>query len=253
MTDSRRRLTALLAETGALFFADDLRLKDGRPTPYFVNVGAFHTGRLVLEMGRGLAAMIHRLGFLHQIDVIVGPSYKGSALAVAAAVALWDDFQRETAFDYDRQQVKMHGEATGKGAGFVTGALTDGARLFIVDDVASSMATKLDLCQKLADEEKKKGIRLKIVGVGICLDREQTTAVYDDQGRVVEGRRGDDAKAAFTAKTGLPVHSMLRISEVIETLYQDQTPVLISGRRQPISPDIKARFDQYQKTYGPVA
>ncbi|MBU1741095.1 MAG: hypothetical protein KKC37_06080 [Proteobacteria bacterium] len=153
MIDPDRSLIRLLAETGALFFADDLRLKDGRPTPYFVNVGAFRTGRLVLEMGRGLAAMIERQGLLDRVDVVVGPSYKGSALAVAAAAALWLDFGRETAFDYDRQKVKMHGEATGVGAGFVTGALTDGARLYIVDDVASSMATKIELIRKLKAEE----------------------------------------------------------------------------------------------------
>jgi orotate phosphoribosyltransferase len=251
MPDPRPRLMELLAETGALFFAEGLRLKDGRPTPYFVNVGAFRTGRLALEMGRGLAALIEGLGLLDRVDVIVGPSYKGSALAVSAATALWLDFDRETAFDYDRQQVKMHGEATGVGAGFVTGALADGKRLFIVDDVASSMATKLDLLKKLTAEEDKRGIRFEMLGVGICLDREQTTAVYDDSGRVIEGRRGEDAKAAFTAQTGVPVHSLLKISEVIEALYRNQTPVLVDGRRQPISPALKERFNQYQQTYGP--
>jgi len=251
MTDPDRSLIRLLAETGALFFADNLRLKDGRPTPYFVNVGAFRTGRLVLEMGRGLATMIERLGLLDQIDVIVGPSYKGSALAVAAAVALWLDYGRETAFDYDRQKVKMHGEATGLGAAFVTGALRDGARLYIVDDVASSMATKIDLVQKIEAEEARQNIRLEVLGVGICLDREQTTAVYDDHHRVIEGQKGEDAKATFTRQTGVAVHSLLRISQVIETLYQEGIPVLVNGRREPIGPELKARFDKYQRTYGP--
>ncbi len=251
MIDPDRSLITLLAQTGALFFADNLRLKDGRPTPYFVNVGAFRTGRLVLEMGRGLAAMIERLGLLDKIDVIVGPSYKGSALAVAAAAALWLDFGRETAFDYDRQKVKMHGEASGVGAAFVTGALRDGVRLYIVDDVASSMATKIDLVDKIKAEEARQDIRLEVLGVGICLDREQTTAVYDDQGRAVEGQKGEDAKATFTRRTGIAVHSLLRISPVIETLYQDKVPVLVNGRREPISPELKARFDDYQRTYGP--
>ena len=40
-------LAAILAESQALFFQDGLTLKDGRPTPYFVNFGLFRTGRLI--------------------------------------------------------------------------------------------------------------------------------------------------------------------------------------------------------------
>ncbi|MBU1741096.1 MAG: hypothetical protein KKC37_06085 [Proteobacteria bacterium] len=100
--------------------------------------------------------------------------------------------------------------------------------------------------------------------MGICLDREQTTAVYDDQGRVIEGQKGEDARAAFTEATrlggdnplglsvdGVPVHSLMGISRVIEVLYRDQTPVLVGGKWEPISPELKARFDDYQRTYGP--
>ena len=46
-----KRLAETLAETGALFFDTGLVLKDGRPTPYFVNMAKFKTGRLSLLMG----------------------------------------------------------------------------------------------------------------------------------------------------------------------------------------------------------
>jgi len=41
MEEYKKRLALTLAETGALFFDKNLVLKDGRPTPYFVNMGMF--------------------------------------------------------------------------------------------------------------------------------------------------------------------------------------------------------------------
>ncbi|HDG98685.1 MAG TPA: orotate phosphoribosyltransferase, partial [Desulfobacterales bacterium] len=47
-----------LAETGALFFDDNLILKDGRPTPYFVNMAMFRTGKLAMKLGSFYAGMM---------------------------------------------------------------------------------------------------------------------------------------------------------------------------------------------------
>jgi len=51
MEEYKQKLATILAETGALFFDKNLVLKDRRPTPYFVNLGMFRTGRLSMEMG----------------------------------------------------------------------------------------------------------------------------------------------------------------------------------------------------------
>ena len=83
MQDHQKAFAKLLADTGALFFAQGLRLKDGRPSPYFVNMGLFRTGRLNSLLGSFLAQMIVSNNLADGIDVILGPSYKGSALAVA--------------------------------------------------------------------------------------------------------------------------------------------------------------------------
>ena len=248
--NTKLNLIRLLGESGALFFAEGLTLKDGRPSPYFVNLGAFRTGPLVLELGRGLAGMLHEQGLAGRVDVIIGPSYKGSALAVATSIALWQDFGLDVAFDYDRKEAKTHGEATKTAALFVTGALSDGSRVYVVDDVATSMGTKLELIEKLDNEKSGRGIDLEILGVGICLDREQTTAVYDESGAVVPGRAGRDARADFSQKTGVAVHSLLGISEVVDVLFRDGTPVLVDGERRSISPELKARFDEYLGVYG---
>ena len=61
MEEYKRRLSLILAETGSLFFDRGLILKDGRPTPYFVNLGGFNTGRLLLELGTFFAEMLVKL------------------------------------------------------------------------------------------------------------------------------------------------------------------------------------------------
>ena len=87
MEDYKKRLAEILAETGALFFDRGLVLKDGRPSPYFVNFGMFRTGRLSMELGSYFADMIVAEGLVNKTDIILGPSYKGSAIALATSIS----------------------------------------------------------------------------------------------------------------------------------------------------------------------
>jgi orotate phosphoribosyltransferase len=115
MENHVKRLAKTLAETGALFFDENLVLKDGRPTPYFVNMAKFKTGRLSLLMGSFFAEMMVAKGVLkNRLTSSLGPSYKGSAIALSTSIALWQEYQKEMIFEYDRKEAKTHGEATGK-------------------------------------------------------------------------------------------------------------------------------------------
>ncbi|MBW1713194.1 MAG: orotate phosphoribosyltransferase, partial [Deltaproteobacteria bacterium] len=58
MTSYQDGLARFLARSGALFFAPGLKLKDGRPTPYFVNLGRINTGRTGLELAGYLSRML---------------------------------------------------------------------------------------------------------------------------------------------------------------------------------------------------
>jgi len=239
-----------LAETGALFFDDGLTLKDGRPTPYFVNMAMFKTGRLSLEIGSFFASMMVSADLTGRVDIILGPSYKGSALASATAIALWNDHRIELPFDYDRKEAKTHGEASGGKRMFVNNTFFDGCRIFVVDDVATSMATKYELLEKIKDEARARGMDVTVAGIGIGVDREQTTAVYDQQRRVILGGKGKDAIGDFEAETGVQVHRVARIREVVEYLYREAVPVQIKGRLQPIDRWTMLRFRDYIETYG---
>ena len=250
MEDHQKDFARVLAETGALFFAQGLRLKDGRPTPYFINMGLFRSGRLISLIGSYMARMLATRGLVDKLDVLVGPSYKGSALAVAVAQALWAEHGLEIMFDYDRKEAKSHGEATGRKSLFVTNALYHGARVFIIDDVATTMGTKYDLLKALKAESSARQLDLSVVGVGLAVHREQTTAVMDDKGSVREGIRGEDAIGRFIAKTGVQVYSLVGVRDVVGFLAQEGVPVLINGVRRPLDRATLKEFEDYMATYG---
>ncbi len=250
MENHVKRLAKTLAETGALFFDTGLVLKDGRPTPYFVNMAMFKTGRLSLLMGSFFAEMMVSKGLEKRVDVILGPSYKGSAIALSTSIALWQEYQIDLTFDYDRKEAKTHGEASGGKGMFVNQSFFDDCRLFVVDDVATSMGTKYDLLEKIEAEARLKGMTIHVEGIGIGIDREQTTAVYNEEGNVVLGRKGNSAIEEFVSKSGIGVFSVAGISEVVQHLYEKGVPVLVRGKRVPIDDRTKADFNRYLETYG---
>ena len=246
MEEYKKRLSLTLAETGALFFDTRLTLKDGRPTPYFVNLGKFCTGRLLLEMGSFFADMLVNNLLAHQ----VGPSYKGSAIASATATALFQHHGHDLLFDYDRKEAKRHGEGSSSAAYFVNNTFFDGCRVFVVDDVVTSMETKYEFVDKIVQESRSRGINVHIVGLGIAVDREQTTAIYDEKGRVVLNKRGLNPISEFTTKTGIPFFWFAGIREIVEYLYDQEIPLLSSGEKRPMDDETRNDFDRYLKTYG---
>ncbi|OQX63842.1 MAG: hypothetical protein B5M55_06745 [Desulfococcus sp. 4484_242] len=250
MEDYKKRFAVALAETGALFFDQNLVLKDGRPTPYFVNMAMFKTGRLSLELGSFFADMMISRGLAGNVDVILGPSYKGSAIALSTAIALWRHSRLELAFEYDRKEAKTHGEGSVSKALFVNRAFFDGCRIVIVDDVATSMGTKLELIDKIASEAQHTGMSLHVVGAAIGLDREQTTAVYDTQGRPIPGQKGDNAIEDFAAKTDIPVFTVAGIREIVRYIYKEKIPVRIRGHMTAMDRETKRAFDDYMAVYG---
>ena len=250
MQEYKKRFAEILAQTGAIFFKDGLVLKDGRPTPYFINMGRFNTGRLSYALGSFFADMISSNGLAHQIDIVLGPSYKGSSIALATAISLWDKYNIDVFFDYDRKEYKSHGEMSGGRGLMVNDTLFDSCRLFIVDDVVSSMNTKYEFIEKINAEADKKGIKCTIMGIGIAVDREQSSPVYDKEGNIVLCRKGENAIKEFISKTGIRVYEIIRIKELLAYLYDQRIPVLINDRWEPISEQLRDKVDEYLRIYG---
>jgi len=248
----QREFARFLAETGSLFFRKGLVLKDGRPSPYFVNMGRLCTGRSSLRLGSFFARLLLEVNRLPEVDIILGPSYKGSAIGQAMAIHLWTEHRKELYFEYDRKEVKAYGEASGQKNLMVNNTFFEGCGLWIVDDVGTSMATKYELLEKIALEGEQKKISIRIVGLCLGMDRQQTTACYDAEGKVLLGKKGEDALRLFTERSGVPVYSIAPISEVVQYLFEEQVPVQVEGIWQPISLSLKQLFDAYLKEYGTV-
>ncbi len=253
MKEYQKKLALLLAQSQALFFKDGLNLKDGRPTPYFVNFGLFRTGRLVSQLGRIMADYLVDEGLTEGFDVLVGPSYKGSALAVATADALWKNHEIDKGFDYDRKEAKTHGEASSAEARFVTGALFDGCRVLIIDDVVTTMATKFDLLRQLSEEATARGHSYNPVGVALYMDRQQTTAVYDRSGQLLIDERGQDAVKNFQTITAVEVRTILGICQTLAFLFEEKIPVSQNGRLEPLSEKTMNLVRSYLAKYGTMA
>jgi len=250
MEEYKKEFAKVLAQTGAIFFRDGLILKDGRPTPYFINMGRFNTGRLSYILGSFFADMIFFNSIAQDINIILGPSYKGSSVALSTAISLWNKYNIEVFFDYDRKEYKTHGEMSGDKGLMVNNTLFDDCKVFIVDDVVSSMNTKYEFIEKIRSEAHKKGIKCSILGIGIAVDRQQSAPVYDEQGNIVLGKKGQNAIKEFVAKTGIKVYGIIGIRELITYLYSQKIPVLINDRWEPISNEVKGKVDEYLRVYG---
>jgi orotate phosphoribosyltransferase len=123
-----REFIAFACEQGVLRFGE-FKTKAGRLSPYFFNAGLFNDGASLSRLGDFYARRIMAAGV--RFDVLFGPAYKGIPLAAATAMALAGQ-GRNTAYAYNRKEVKDHGEG-----GTLVGAPLAG-RVLIIDDVITA-------------------------------------------------------------------------------------------------------------------
>jgi len=116
-------------ERGVLKFGE-FTLKSGRTSPYFFNAGLFNQGSDLARLGRFYAAALQDSGV--EFDVLFGPAYKGIPIATAAAIALFDTYQKDVPYCFNRKEKKDHGEG-----GNLVGSPLNG-RVMLVDDVITA-------------------------------------------------------------------------------------------------------------------
>lgn len=111
----------------------EFSLKSGRKSPYFFNSGLFNSGAKLATLGHYYAQAIADAKI--EFDVLFGPAYKGIPLVTAASIALWEQFQRDAPYAFNRKEAKTHGEG-----GHLVGAPLSG-KVLIIDDVISAGLT----------------------------------------------------------------------------------------------------------------
>jgi orotate phosphoribosyltransferase len=170
-------------------------LKDGSSSPFFLDFGSICTGRAFRELGTFFCQRIDETVGFEDVDFLYGPPYKATVMAASTAMALTT---REMPCYFTRKEAKDHGEG-GSSFGFRP---MPGLSYLLLDDVMSSGATKIAALSVL----KEQTCRAVVVGV-------------DRQHRQGSGT----ASEAFTAETGVPVVSLLTLTELTE-LVQDLVP-----------------------------
>lgn len=126
-----------LAQKALLF--GEFKLKSGRISPYFFNAGQFNTGGAMAKLGFFYATAFIKSGV--ECDILFGPAYKGIPLVASLAVALFEKYQIDMPFCFNRKEAKTYGEG-----GNIIGAPLKG-RVAVIDDVVSAGTTFRETAQ----------------------------------------------------------------------------------------------------------
>jgi orotate phosphoribosyltransferase len=191
---TKAEFSDFLMRSGAIKFGT-FKLKSGRISPYFVNIGLIGDGLSASKLGEFYARAIVGYGLFEETDVLFGPSYKGIPIVVSTAVALSNLFGYSKRFAFNRKEVKDHGE----GGVIIGGGIKDGDRVGLLDDVMTTGKTKEEVLSVILSSAKA-----KISYVLIAVDR------------LERGETDLMATLEFEKRYGVPVKSIVTIEEVAE-------------------------------------
>ena len=162
-----------LIKGGALRFPpspdEPFMLKSGRPSPYFINLGALTDGESLARVKWAFASYIALLmerGDLPDFDYVFGPSYKGISLATLTCEGLNELYGMDKRYMYDRKEAKEYGDLSTDRVLVGASYFKPGQRILVVDDTITTGITKVETIEKLrflGDHE--------IVGLVIAVDR----------------------------------------------------------------------------------
>ncbi len=194
MQDYKREFIDFAIENQVLRFGR-FTLKSGRVSPYFFNAGLFNTGEHLTRLSRFYAAAIQDSGI--EFDTLFGPAYKGIPLAATTAVALYDQYQRNVPYCFNRKEAKDHGEG-----GNIVGAPLNG-RILIIDDVITAGTAIGEAMEIIAEADATAS------GVVIALDRQE------------KGKGELSAIQEVEQNFGIKVASIITLNDLMEYLKED--------------------------------
>jgi orotate phosphoribosyltransferase len=194
--DYKTAFLRLALEHGVLKFGE-FKLKSGRMSPYFFNLGLISTGAALRELGRTYALALQHSGVA--FDMLFGPAYKGIPLVAALGIAL-ADAGHDVPYAYNRKEAKDHGEG-----GTLVGARPAG-RVVSVDDVLTAGTAMRESVQLL------RAAGAMPVAAVIALDRQE------------QGPGSASAVAEMEREQGLRVIALVNVREMLEFLERERMP-----------------------------
>lgn len=225
MEQYKRDFIEFMYECGVLRFGEFMT-KSGRLSPYFINTGNYRTGSQAAKLGVYYAECIMNAGLMgdEKRPVLFGPAYKGIPLVVAASSALYNNYQIDVPYCFNRKEEKDHGE----GGSFIGAKLNDGDNVIIIEDVITAGTAVREVIPQL-----KSAAAVTLTDMIISVDRME-------QGTTAGKTAINEVKEEF----GITVHPIVTIREIIEHLETKN----ING--QPIiSTETMEKIQLYLQTY----
>ena len=198
MENNKQEFIQFALAKGVLKFGE-YKLKSGRISPYFFDLGLFNSGQSIDRLGRFYAATLMESQL--EYDMLFGPAYKGISITTALSSALARDYQIDMPFAFNRKETKDHGEK-----GLIIGAPIEG-RVLIVDDVITAGTAVFECSRLIAD------LGGTLAGILISLDRQE------------RGRETLSAVAEVSAKLNIPVVAIANLNDLIDLLESENTAI----------------------------
>ena len=205
-----------MVECGVLTFGD-FTLKSGRKAPYFINTGNYNTGKQLAKLGEFYAECIKENNI--DVETLFGPAYKGIPLTVACASALYNKYDTEVNYCFDRKEAKDHGE----GGVIVGKKLTDGEKVVIIEDVitaGTAIRQVLPVLKAAAD--------VNITGMVISVDRME------------KGQGEYSAVQEVYNEFGIKIYPIVTVNDIIDAIRNG----VVEGK------EYLDKMLEYRKTYG---
>ena len=212
MENNKQEFIRFALTKGVLKFGE-FKLKSGRISPYFFDLGLFNSGQSIDCLGRFYAAAL--MASTLEYDMLFGPAYKGISITTVLSSALARDYKIDIPFAFNRKETKDHGEK-----GLIIGAPIEG-RVLIVDDVITA-GTAVSECARLITD-----LGGTLAGILISLDRQE------------RGRENLSAVAEVSVKLSVPVIAIANLNDLIDLLESEKTAI------KQWLPKIKKYRDRY--------
>lgn len=224
MEQYKKEFIEFMVESDVLKFGD-FTLKSGRKSPFFMNAGAYVTGKQLKKLGEYYAKAIYD-NYGLDFDVLFGPAYKGIPLAVATTMAFHELYGKEVRYCSDRKELKDHGADKG---GFLGASLQDGDRVIMIEDVTTSGKSMEETVPKV-----RSAANVEIKGLIVSLNR-------NEKGKGGEKTALDEIKDLY----GFDTAAIVSMPEVIEVLYNKEC-----NGKVIIDDTLKSAIDAYYEKYG---
>ncbi|HEX3019820.1 MAG TPA: orotate phosphoribosyltransferase [Chitinispirillaceae bacterium] len=222
MESYKKEFIEFMVRSKVLTFGD-FTTKSGRKTPFFINTGNYSNGSQLLKLGEYYAESLKR-NLPQGFDVLFGPAYKGIPLAVATSMSLASRFSQETAFCFNRKEIKDHGE----GGNLIGHKFKENDRVVIIEDVITAGTSVRESIPLL-----KSAANVKICALIVSVDRME------------KGQSNQSALSELKDEFGINTFAIVNLDEIVSYLHNQP----VDGK-VVLNDAIFEKIKDYRQIYG---